>query len=145
MASPVHTIVHKQTFGSRTRPVEPSCIQHCLCGWRIISTVSTSDWKKKQIPSNLQYKVHQIPKLKWFSSRLAVAFAQSTEARSLSREWRCSWSSADRQCSNYIWVISNFNADQGVPYIRGLMVINSISIQKHFIAIQNIYITVISR
>ena len=27
----------------------------------------------------------------------------------LSREWRCSWSSADRRCSNYIWVISNFN------------------------------------
>ena len=26
----------------------------------------------------------------------------------LSREWRCSWSSADRRCSNYIWVINNF-------------------------------------
>ena len=24
----------------------------------------------------------------------------------LSREWRCSWRSADRRCSNYIWVIS---------------------------------------
>ena len=23
-------------------------------------------------------------------------------------EWRCSWSSADRRCSNYIWVINNF-------------------------------------
>ena len=23
-----------------------------------------------------------------------------------SREWRCSWSSADRQCSNFIWVIN---------------------------------------
>ena len=38
----------------------------------------------------------------------------------LSREWRCSWSSADRRCSNYIWVISNFNADQGAAYIRRL-------------------------
>ena len=28
----------------------------------------------------------------------------------LSREWRCSWSSADRRCSNYIWVIDNFIA-----------------------------------
>ena len=27
-----------------------------------------------------------------------------------SQEWRCSWSSADRQCSNYIWVINNFIA-----------------------------------
>ena len=25
----------------------------------------------------------------------------------LSGEWRCSWSSADRRCSNYIWVINN--------------------------------------
>ena len=25
----------------------------------------------------------------------------------LSREWRCSCSNADRQCSNYIWVINN--------------------------------------
>ena len=28
----------------------------------------------------------------------------------LSREWRCSWSSADRRCSNYICVINNFIA-----------------------------------
>ena len=26
----------------------------------------------------------------------------------LSREWRCSWISADRRCSIYIWVINNF-------------------------------------
>ena len=26
----------------------------------------------------------------------------------LIQEWRCRWSSADRQCSNYIWVINNF-------------------------------------
>ena len=26
----------------------------------------------------------------------------------LSWKWRCSWSSADRRCSNYIWVINNF-------------------------------------
>ena len=30
--------------------------------------------------------------------------------RMLSREWRCSWSSADRRCSNYIWVINNLIA-----------------------------------
>ena len=27
-----------------------------------------------------------------------------------SGEWRCSWSSADRRCSNYMWVINNFIA-----------------------------------
>ena len=40
----------------------------------------------------------------------------------LSWEWRCSWSSADRRCSNYIWVISNFIAYQGAIYIRGFTV-----------------------
>ena len=28
----------------------------------------------------------------------------------LSWEWRCGWSSADRRCSNYIWVINKFIA-----------------------------------
>ena len=35
----------------------------------------------------------------------------------LSREWRCSWSSADRQCCNYIWVIYNFIAYYKVQLI----------------------------
>ena len=37
-------------------------------------------------------------------------------------EWRCSWSSADRRCSNYIWVLNNFIAYQGATYIRDLTV-----------------------
>ena len=28
----------------------------------------------------------------------------------LSREWRCRWSSADRRCSDYSWVINNYIA-----------------------------------
>ena len=40
----------------------------------------------------------------------------------LSREWRCNWSSADRRCSNYIWVINNFIAYWGASYIRDFMV-----------------------
>ena len=40
----------------------------------------------------------------------------------LSREWRCSWSSADRRCSNYIWVIDNLITHQGAAYIRDLTV-----------------------
>ena len=32
---------------------------------------------------------------------------------------RCIGSSADRRCSNYIWVIDNFIAYQGATYIRG--------------------------
>ena len=53
----------------------------------------------------------------------------------LSREWRCNWSSADRRCSNYIWVINNFIA-QDVPYIRSFTVIffhhDSNSMEIHF-------------
>ena len=44
----------------------------------------------------------------------------------LSREWRCSWSSADRRCSNYTWVINSFVAYliayQSASYIRDLTV-----------------------
>ena len=40
----------------------------------------------------------------------------------LSRKWRCSWSSGDRWCPNYIWVIINFIANQGACYIRDFTV-----------------------
>ena len=36
----------------------------------------------------------------------------------LNRGWRCSWSSADKRCSIYIWVIDNFIAYKGVLYQR---------------------------
>ena len=36
----------------------------------------------------------------------------------LRREWRCSWSSAYRRCSNDIWVIKNFIAYLGANYIK---------------------------
>ena len=39
----------------------------------------------------------------------------------LSREWRWSWNSADRRCSNYIWIINNFIAYEGASYIIGLI------------------------
>ena len=38
-------------------------------------------------------------------------------------EWRCSWSSADRRCSKYIWVIVNFIANFIASYIRDLTVL----------------------
>ena len=44
----------------------------------------------------------------------------------VSREWRCSWSSADRRCSNYIGMINNFIAYKAATYIRGLTVIRSV-------------------
>ena len=41
----------------------------------------------------------------------------------LSKKWKCSWSSTDRRCSNYIWVIIKVIADWGAAYIRSLAVI----------------------
>ena len=40
----------------------------------------------------------------------------------LSPEWRCGWGSADKRCSNYIWVIDNLIAYQGASYIGDLTV-----------------------
>ena len=40
----------------------------------------------------------------------------------LNWEWRCSWSSADRRCSNHIWVINDYIAYRGETYIRVSMV-----------------------
>ena len=40
----------------------------------------------------------------------------------LSSEWRCNWSSADRRCSNFIWVINNCIASSGASYIRGFTI-----------------------
>ena len=40
----------------------------------------------------------------------------------LSVEWRCSWSSADRRCSNYIWLINNLIGYKGASYITDLTV-----------------------
>ena len=41
----------------------------------------------------------------------------------LSGEWRCSWSSAGRRCSNFIWAINNLIGYQGASYIRYLTVV----------------------
>ena len=45
----------------------------------------------------------------------------------LSREWRFSFSNADRRCSNYIWVINNFIAYLATTNITGLTVFIRIS------------------
>ena len=45
-----------------------------------------------------------------------------------SGEWRCSWSSADRRCSNYIWVIKNFIAYSSTAYTRDLTVFGNTTI-----------------
>ena len=72
------------------------------------------------VPSNLWYKTHQITKsLKVLYIALQL-FCLHHWSHVLSREWRCSWSSADRRCSNYIRVINNSIAYEGALYIIGI-------------------------
>ena len=53
-------------------------------------------------------------------------------ALSLSRKWRRRWSSADRRCLKYIWVINNFIAYLRGTYIRGLtMCLKYFAVQNH--------------
>ena len=53
---------------------------------------------------HIQYKPRQIPKLFLISSCSCLCAIYWSHV--LSWEWRCIWSSADRRCSNYIWVIN---------------------------------------
>ena len=52
----------------------------------------------------------------------------------LSREWRCSWSSADRRCSNYISVINNFITYWSAAYIRDLTVMMELMPRRSLMA-----------
>ena len=40
-----------------------------------------------------------------------------------SRKWRCSWSSADKRCSNCIWVINNLFVCYRASHIKDLTVV----------------------
>ena len=63
------------------------------------------------VPLSLYYNTHQIPTPKRFLDCLVAVFAETLEARcQVENEDVVSWSSADRRCSNYIWVIDNFIA-----------------------------------
>ena len=95
-------------------------------------------------------RISNIRRIESQNSRLAVAFAQSIETSlsrrcgmafiepmhrnkpnitylltcRLSRECKWNWSSADRRCPNYIWVISKIIAYSFPSYIRDLTVIS---------------------
>ena len=82
---------------------------------------------KKIIPSKLY--THTIPKMLPVSSYSSLCLIHWI--RALSRESRCSWSGADRRCSNYIWVINHFITQSGAMYIRGLTVILAVVILQY--------------
>ena len=73
------------------------------------------------LPLNLWYKSPN-PNTQMFLGSSCRCLCQIYQSQVLSPEWRCRWSSTDRQCSNYIWVINNFITYQGASYITGLTV-----------------------
>ena len=85
----------------------------------------TEGWANGGIYGNMKVKVGQWPKfnVNIIKSLIKVTPNLKTQMflissfsylclihwiQVLSREWRCSWSSADRRFSNYIWVIQQF-------------------------------------
>ena len=76
------------------------CHSHCHLGW----TMCRKDMTYRKTSSISRTK----------SQHLNVSLSSCSCLRSihwsqvLNWEWRCSWSSADRRCSNYIWVIKKF-------------------------------------
>ena len=92
-------------------------------------------------PSNLYHKVHQHLKVSHLDLRCLCPIHWN---QVFSREWRCNWGSADRRCSNCIWVINNVIAYKGATYIRGLMVITKgIFLFEHETMISIVYLYVV--
>ena len=58
----------------------------------------------------------------------------------LSREWKGSWSSADRWCANYIWVIKNVIVYKNGSYIRGFTVACSIMCSSKYNYLRSIVV-----
>ena len=81
----------------------------------------------QQPPCWLDYDYCQICNISHTKSEMFVVSSWSCLcpihwSHVISWEWRCSWSSAGRRCSNYIWVINNFIAYWSAPYIRDSMI-----------------------
>ena len=102
----------------------------------VYSTVySDADHRKHQSSISLAFvrKIHRGPvnsphrwpvtqKMFPFDDVIMWWFCPIQWSQVLSQEWRCSWSSTDRRCSNYIRVINSFSAYKGATHIRGLTV-----------------------
>ena len=67
-------------------------------------------WSKAEKDYNISPLTWGIPNPKTLNVYLFFCrcFCPIHWSQVLSRESRCSWSSADRRCSNYIWVITTF-------------------------------------
>ena len=100
-----------QTDGRTDRHRGESSIPPFHLRW--IGGIITLKWAQRPVPitlyallSNLLYQTYHIQNLNVSRSCLCPIHWSQV----LSREWLCSWISADRRCSNSVWVINNFIA-----------------------------------
>ena len=98
----------------------------CLCGVTVIITslslslsLSLCQWNNSEgqhhTVSNHNKEYRQVSNIRRAKSQQILVLpcdflCRTPWSQVSSREWRCSCSSADRRCSNYIWVIDNFIA-----------------------------------
>ena len=99
----------------------------CVCATRTNCLLNMSASKAKGMIyyNTVKYIIEDPPNSKpWIFpvSSCCWLYAKYLSQVLSSREWRRSWSSADRWCFNYIWVINNFIANYDANYIRGLTV-----------------------
>ena len=104
-------------------PIHHSASDSTMCS----NTGVCSGMSKQKIMFNMYRQVSNIRRTKSQHLKGLVlscgCLCRIPWSQMCSREWRCRWSSADRRCSNYIWVIDNFIAYQGASYIRGFTVL----------------------
>ena len=95
---------------------------HCTTWWHLSYYLHAiqKKWKEitryEKLKCGLWFGVCTVKSLIWGAPNLNTwkilvlscgCLCRIPWSQMLSREWRCSWSSADRRCSNYIWVIDN--------------------------------------
>ena len=94
--------------------------------WHAGKRVDEVDLRQLTCGRKRYRKISNIKRIKSQNLKTLISFCNCLcpihWSQLLSREWRCSWSSADRRCSNYIWVINSFIAQSGGYYIRCLTV-----------------------
>ena len=85
----------------------PAMVYNCCWMWSsmnmFLEQILTQEWRYRRTSNISRTKSQHV-------NAFCNCLCPFHWSQVLSREWRCSWSSADRRCSNYFWVINNFIA-----------------------------------
>ena len=111
---PVFHSVTRPNFHSHWRALVSQPVKVTVSGKIMIFGMSGSRCEGITVAMSSSTIYHQIcvlnPKFLMFLVSSCSCLCPIHWSQVLSQEWKCSWSSADRRCSNYIWVINKFIA-----------------------------------